>query len=112
MQGAEADIFQVIADASRREMLHLLSLQTMTINEIAENFDMSRPAVSKHLKLLHQAGFIVINDVGRERKCTLNEAGFRALKDWMNYYDKFWTHKISALTRLIDTNKMQENGNR
>ena len=61
------DAFQVIADPSRREMLRLLSQDSLTINSLAENFDMSRPAVSKHIKILHTAGFISIEDIGRER---------------------------------------------
>lgn len=61
------DAFQVIADQSRRQMMQLLSKQSMTINALAENFDMSRPAVSKHIKIMHNAGFISIINIGRER---------------------------------------------
>ena len=70
------NVFQVIADPSRRQMLHLLSKDSMTINTLAENFDMSRPAVSKHVKIMFNAGFISITDIGRERYCTLRRDGF------------------------------------
>ena len=69
------DAFQVIGDPSRRKMLMLLSKDSLTINSLADNFDMSRPAVSKHIKILHSAGFISIRDIGRERYCTLKKDG-------------------------------------
>jgi len=60
------DAFQVVADPSRRQILKLLSNDSLTINALAENFDMSRPAVSKHIKILEYAGFISIEDIGRK----------------------------------------------
>ena len=96
------DAFQVIADPSRRQMLMLLSKESLTINSLADNFDMSRPAVSKHLKILHGAGFISIQDVGRERHCTLKQDGFNALNEWLNYFDQFWTSKLKNLEKLLN----------
>ena len=96
------DAFQVIADPSRREMLMLLSRDSLTINSLAENFDMSRPAVSKHIKILHGAGFISIKDVGRERRCTLKQDGFNALHEWLRYFDQFWTSKLKNLENLLN----------
>jgi DNA-binding transcriptional ArsR family regulator len=61
------DAFQVIADPSRRQILKLLSKDSLTISELAGNFEMSRPAVSKHIKILCTAEFISIQDIGRER---------------------------------------------
>lgn len=96
------DIFQAIADASRREMLLLLSKEKLTINALAENFDISRPAVSKHIKVLYEAGFITIADQGRERYCELSQQGFDELKSWLDYYDQFWNGKLQNLQRLLD----------
>ncbi len=96
------DAFQAIADHSRREMLHLLSKDSLTINGLAENFDMSRPAVSKHIKILEMAGFIYIQDIGRERYCVLNQQGFNDLQQWINYFDKFWSSKLKKLEMLLD----------
>jgi DNA-binding transcriptional ArsR family regulator len=96
------DAFQVIADPSRREMLRLLSEDNLTINSLAGNFDMSRPAVSKHIKILHTAGFISIQDVGRERYCALKQDGFDALKEWLNYFDNFWAQKLGNLQKLLN----------
>lgn len=96
------DTFQVIGDPSRRKMLMLLSEDNMTINSLADHFDMSRPAVSKHIKILHGAGFISIKDIGRERYCTLKQDGFNELQDWISYFDKFWTSKLKKLETLLN----------
>jgi DNA-binding transcriptional ArsR family regulator len=95
------DAFQVIADPSRREMLRLLSKESLNINRLAENFDMSRPAVSKHIKILSAAGFISIEDIGRERYCKLKQDGFNELQEWINYFDKFWASKLKKLETLL-----------
>jgi DNA-binding transcriptional ArsR family regulator len=97
------DAFQVIADPSRREMLRLLSKDNLTINNLAENFDMSRPAVSKHIKILYSAGFISITDIGRERYCTLKQDGFNELQEWINYFDKFWTSRLKKLEMILNS---------
>ncbi len=97
------DTFQVIGDPSRRKMLLLLSADSLTINSLAENFDMSRPAVSKHVKILETAGFISITDRGRERYCTLKKDGFEELQAWLNYFDEFWTSKLKKLENLLNS---------
>lgn len=101
------DAFQVIADPSRRQMLMMLSKDSMTINSIAENFDMSRPAVSKHIKVLYNAGFISIKDIGRERHCVLKQDGFNELQDFINYFDKFWTSRLKKLESILNNKSKQ-----
>jgi DNA-binding transcriptional ArsR family regulator len=101
------DAFQVIADPSRRQMMHLLSIDSMTINSLAENFDMSRPAVSKHIKIMYNAGFISIKEIGRERYCTLNKEGFNEIQDWINYFDKFWIEKLNKLQNILNKKSKQ-----
>jgi DNA-binding transcriptional ArsR family regulator len=96
------DAFQVIADPSRRTMLQMLSKQSLTINSLAENFDMSRPAVSKHIKIMYTAGFISITDIGRERYCTLKQEGFNELQNWIDYFDSFWKNKLKKLETLLN----------
>ena len=103
MQTQIPDVFQVIADPSRREMLFMLSKESMTINSLAKNFDMSRPAVSKHIKILYGAGFISITGIGRERHCMLKEDGFNELQDFINYFDKFWTGKLKKLETILNS---------
>ncbi|HVD97723.1 MAG TPA: metalloregulator ArsR/SmtB family transcription factor [Cytophagaceae bacterium] len=102
MKTQTLDAFQVIADPSRRQMLMMLSKDSMTINSIAENFEMSRPAVSKHIKIMYHAGFITIKDIGRERYCTLKQEGFDEVQDFINYFDKFWTNKLSKLQSILN----------
>ncbi len=109
------DVFQVIADPSRRQILQLLSKDSRTINSLAENFEMSRPAVSKHVKILNNAGFISIQNIGRERYCILKQDGFNELQEWIDYFDKFWVSKLNKLETLLknksSTNRNQKNQN-
>ena len=96
------DVFQVIADPSRRKMLMMLSRDSMTINSIAENFDMSRPAVSKHIKILYKGGFITIKDIGRERHCVLKQEGFKELQKFISHFDRFWLSKLNKLQSILN----------
>lgn len=102
MRTSATDPFQAIADPSRRQILRLLSKDSLTINTLADNFDMSRPAVSKHVKVLYEAGFITIDDIGRERYCTLRQDGFEALQDWIDFFDSFWNSKLKKLEKLLN----------
>ena len=102
MKTQSLDVFQVIADPSRRRMLIMLSKDSMTIGSIAENFRMSRPAVSKHIKILYNGGFITIKNIGRERYCVLQQNGFNELQNFINYFDKFWTNKLNKLQTILN----------
>jgi len=110
MTAQRLDAFQVVADPSRRQILHLLSKDSLSINSLAENFNMSRPAVSKHIKVLNTAGFISIQNIGRERYCILKQDGFNELQEWIDYFDKFWISKLKKLETLLNT-KMKQNEN-
>ncbi|MBO9633100.1 MAG: winged helix-turn-helix transcriptional regulator [Chitinophagaceae bacterium] len=99
------DVFQVIADPSRRQILELLTQNSYNINSLSENFDMSRPAVSKHIKILETAGFVNIREIGRERFCELNQNGFDEIRQWINYFDKFWNNKLKNLETLMNKKK-------
>ena len=80
------DVFQVVADPSRRHILQLLTKNSLTINSIAEQFNMSRPAISKHIRILNDANFISIQNIGRERYCILKQEGFdEALSEVQKY---------------------------
>lgn len=96
------DVFQVVADPSRRQMLQMLTRDSMTINSIAEHFEMSRPAVSKHIKILYSAGFISIQDRGRERHCALRQDGFNELQNWISYFDQFWASRLHQLEQVLN----------
>jgi DNA-binding transcriptional ArsR family regulator len=108
MEQQRLDVFQVIGDPSRRQILYLLSKESQTINALAENFDMSRPAVSKHIKLLADSGFISIEDIGRERHCSLCQDGFKDLQKWLEYFDVFWASKLSKLGKLLNDKKTKK----
>jgi DNA-binding transcriptional ArsR family regulator len=99
------DVFQVIADPSRRQILQLLTKDSYNINSISENFEMSRPAVSKHIKVLQTAGFISIQEIGRERYCTLSKEGFTEIRNWIDHFDKFWNNKLKNLETILNHKK-------
>jgi len=96
------DPFHALSDPSRREILMLLSRDSLSINSLAENFDMSRPAVSKHVKVLYSSGFISVETIGRERYCILKQDGFNHLSNWISYFDDFWKTRLSNLEKLLN----------
>ncbi|SJZ74924.1 ArsR/SmtB family transcription factor [Sediminibacterium ginsengisoli] len=102
MQAIRRDVFQAIADPSRRDMIRLLSRKPMHLNEIAAHFDMSRPAVSKHVRILTECGLLQISNQGRERHCSLNTAKLREVDRWLNQYRHFWNRKLDALEKHLD----------
>lgn len=105
MTNNQLDTFQVIADPSRRQILTMLTQENLSINALSAQFDISRPAVSKHIKILETAGFISIQEVGRERHCTLKKDGFDDLQEWINFFDNFWASKLKNLEILLDKNQ-------
>lgn len=96
------DVFAAIGDPTRRQILYLLTTGTLTVNMLAQHFDISRPAVSKHIKTLEETGLLSIQDTGRERHCSLNPAGFAELRDWLSFYEKFWKNNLLKLGDLLD----------
>jgi DNA-binding transcriptional ArsR family regulator len=101
-QKNETNVFMAIADPTRRAILTLLTGGAMTVNALAGNFDISRPAVSKHIKILEEANLVHIDESGRERHCTLNREGFEEIKDWLAFYEVFWKSKLAKLGELLD----------
>lgn len=102
------DVFQAIADPNRREIIDLLARQTLTLNEVADHFDISRPAVSKHVKILTECGLIVIRQQGRERYCTADMMKLSEVSDWVNQYHVFWSSKLDALGRFLEGDAVAE----
>lgn len=96
------DVFAAIGDPTRRQILLLLAGGAMSVNMLADNFDISRPAVSKHIKTLEQTNLVSITDSGRERYCTLNPEGFAEVRDWLEFYEQFWNQKLKSLGDLLD----------
>lgn len=95
------DIFQAIADPNRREMINLLSSRPMNLNSIAEHFEISRPAVSKHIRILTECGIISIRQQGRERYCHTDLSQLKDVVDWAGQYKAFWSGKLDALENFL-----------
>ncbi len=91
------DVFQAIADPTRRAIINLIAQKPLNLNTIAENFDVSRPAISQHIKILTECGLIVIEKQGRERFCEAKLEQLNEVSDWVQQYRKFWTSKLDAL---------------
>ncbi|WP_428234919.1 ArsR/SmtB family transcription factor [Gracilimonas sp.] len=96
------DVFQAIADPTRRKIIDLLSGQSLPVNDIAENFDMSRPAVSKHLKILNECGLVIIKQQGRNRFCRADTRKLQDVMEWTQRYRKFWNEKLDTLEALLN----------
>jgi len=95
------DVFQAIADPTRREIINLLARQPLNLNAVAENFDISRPAVSKHIRILTECGLVVIRQQGRERYCRAELGKLKEVADWTEKYRSFWTSKLDALEEFL-----------
>jgi DNA-binding transcriptional ArsR family regulator len=102
------DVFQAIADPTRREIIGLLSKQSLTLNGVAENFDISRPAISKHIKILTECGLVVIKQQGRERYCYPDLRRLKEVSDWAENYRVFWNNKLDALEQFLAKDQQQD----
>ncbi len=98
---ARRDVFQAIADPIRRDIIGLLAHQTLNLNSIAENFSVSRPAISQHIKVLTECGLIIIRQQGRERYCEAKLAQLGQVASWIEPYRKEWEHQFTALGQLL-----------
>ena len=107
------DVFQAIADPTRREIINLLAHQSLNLNAVAEKFDISRPAISKHIKILTECGLVTIKKQGRERYCEAKLEKLNQVSDWVEQYRKFWTEKLDALEEYLkelQKNKKKKHG--
>ncbi|MGN6495248.1 MAG: ArsR/SmtB family transcription factor [Agriterribacter sp.] len=95
------DVFQAIADPTRREIIQLLSKKSLNLNAVAGNFNISRPAVSKHIRILTECGLVTIVQQGRERYCQADLHKLKAVSDWTEQYKMFWTKKLDALENFL-----------
>lgn len=99
------DVFQAIADPTRREIIDLLSHNQLNINDVADNFEISRPAISKHIKILMQCGLVLVVKKGRDRYCRANLEKLREVNEWTSKYKAFWNQKLDALGDFLDNEK-------
>jgi DNA-binding transcriptional ArsR family regulator len=96
------DVFQAIADPTRREVLRLLAEKERPISEISSHFSVSRTAIVKHLQVLSEAELVSGRKVGREKIYRLQPEPLTELKQWLSYYEKFWENKLSMLKHLVE----------
>lgn len=95
------DVFQAIADPQRRAIIDLLARQQLTLNGVAEKFEISRPAISKHIKILTECGLVVIRQEGRERYCEARLEGLNQVAGWVGQYQQLWDDRFNALDNLL-----------
>ncbi len=102
-------IFSALADENRRKILVMLSNQSKHVNDIASNFKISRPAISKHLRILERSKLITHKKEGRERYYSFNPKPMKAVFDWLKFYHKFWDDKLSSLKLFVEGNNDTDN---
>ena len=96
------DVFQAIADPTRREIINLIAYQSLNLNAIAENFNVSRPAISQHIKVLTECGLIIIKKQGRERYCEARLRQLNEVSDWIERYRRLWDEQFEALDDVLE----------
>ena len=96
------DVFQAIADPTRREIINMIAHQTLNVNAVAEKFDISRPAISKHMRILEECGLVMIIPKGRERFCEAKLNKLNEVSDWVEQYREFWNKKLDALEIYLE----------
>ncbi|MBL4592966.1 MAG: winged helix-turn-helix transcriptional regulator [Flavobacteriales bacterium] len=103
------DVFQAIADPIRRDIIELVSNESLSVNEIAEKFEISRPAISKHIKILNECGIIEINKKGRERFCVIQPKNLMPAFLWIEKYEKLWEDKIDSFENYLNQLQTKKN---
>jgi len=102
------DVFQAIADPNRRAILSLLAEKRMTLNGVAENFRISRPAVSKHIKILKECGLVVVIPQGRERYVEARFDKLDEVTEWIEQYRQIWEARFNRLDDLLEQMKKEK----
>jgi DNA-binding transcriptional ArsR family regulator len=100
---ARRDVFQAIADPTRRAIIGLISREPANVNHIADQFDVSRQAISLHLKILTECGLVQVKKYGRERVCEAKLEKLNEVNVWVAQYREFWTKKLDALEDYLNT---------
>lgn len=98
-------VFRAIADPTRREILTLLRTRQHSVGDLAANFQTSRPAISKHLRVLHTAGLVTVRQVGTARLYDLNAKPLREVDEWLRDYEIFWGESLRGLKSYMESNE-------
>ncbi|MEE9363421.1 MAG: metalloregulator ArsR/SmtB family transcription factor [Cellulophaga sp.] len=102
------DVFQAIADPVRRDIIGLLSKEALTVNTVAGKFDISRPAISKHIRILSECGIVVLRKKGRERYCEIQPSTLIPVSLWIEQYRQLWEDKLDSFENYL-MNLQQKN---
>jgi len=105
---ARHDVFDAIADPTRRKILHLLSEKNLPINEIVDQFPVTRTAIVKHLTILSNASLVKGEKKGREKIYKLNPEPLTEVKQWLSYYERFWDNKLAMLKYAVESDQDKE----
>jgi DNA-binding transcriptional ArsR family regulator len=103
------DVFQAIADPTRRAILSLIAVQAMTPNVLAECFDTSRQAVSKHIKILVECQLVRQEQSGREIYCYINAKKIKEVDDWIEQFRQLWETRFNQLDNVLNNLKSKKN---
>lgn len=95
------DVFQAIADPTRRDILGLIAKEPLNLNSIAENFEMSRPAISQHIKVLDESGLIGIRKKGRQRFCHIRPQKIKEVDEWLDQFKQLWEDRFNQLDQTL-----------
>ena len=104
---ARRDVFQAIADPTRRQIIGMLASKSQNLNSIADEFDMSRQAISLHIKILMECGLISIKQQGRERICEAKLDKLNEVSKWITQYKQHWEQKLDSLELYLDKLKKE-----
>lgn len=102
------DVFQAIADPTRRDILGLIAEEPLNLNSIAENFEMSRPAISQHIKILDESGLVDIHQKGRQRFCHIRPQKIKEVDRWLEQFRQLWEDRFNQLDQGL--NNLKEKG--
>ena len=98
-------VFRALADPTRRGILSALRRGPLPVGDVASRFPVSRPAVSRHLRVLRRARLVVERRAGRHRVCELNPEPLKQLDDWIAVYRPLWTERLARLKQFVETDR-------
>lgn len=106
------DVFQAIADPTRRAIIGMIAKEPVNVNTIAAQFDVSRQAISLHLKILSECGLLHIAQSGRERLCEVKLEKLNEVHEWVTQYHSMWTDKLNSLKAFLAQEEKNEHLNK
>jgi DNA-binding transcriptional ArsR family regulator len=104
------DVFQAIADPTRRDIIGLIAKQPMTPNNVSDSFDLSRQAISRHIKILKECGLLTLNIQGREYYYSIQPKKLKEVNEWLEPFRNMWEDKFNRLDNVINNLKNKKDG--